>query len=397
MNTGSGLAADGAHGRLYVSDGLLHRVVLYDTNGLANGMNASDGLGHLDTGVMNYTRSTLDDAANGHSFDTPAGLAFDPTHQRLFVSEQNNNRVLVFDVASGKLNASFVLGQTTFSSVTGASGKNRLMGPIDLAFDTATNRLFVVDNGNDRVVVYDTTALANGMNASFVIGQPDFGTTTPLTTQNGLNNPSGVAVDSSSGRLYVSDASNNRVLVYSTLALANGMNAMNVLGQALFTTPAPATTQNGLSFPAGLLADVAHARLYVADESNNRVLVFNTTTLTDGMNASFVLGQGGFTTAAPATSQSGFSHPAHLAMDGPNNRLFVVDQNNNRVLLFQTSALASGMSASGYIGQSSWTTFAPGTSATAVSSPFGVAYDATLGHLFVSDMNNHRVLIYAYP
>ena len=55
------------------------------------------------------------------------------------------------------------------------------------------------------------------------------------TSQSGLRNPSGVALDELASRLHVADTNNDRVMVFDSTALADGENAVNVLGQANFT------------------------------------------------------------------------------------------------------------------------------------------------------------------
>ena len=74
------------------------------------------------------------------------------------------------------------------------------------------------------------------------------GPPTPLVT--GLNNPAGVAVDSTS--LYISDSGNHRVIKVPT---AGG---------------ATTTLVSGLNNPAGLAVD--STSLYISDSGNNRVI-----------------------------------------------------------------------------------------------------------------------------
>jgi len=96
-----------------------------------------------------------------------------------------------------------------------------------------------------------------------------------------------VAYDSVNNRVFVADYGNNRVLVFSTSTITNGENASGVLGQANYTTNSAnqgsTTQQNGLSGPVSLVYDSVYKRLFVADGSNNRVLVFSVpATFTNG-------------------------------------------------------------------------------------------------------------------
>jgi len=136
---------------------------------------------------------------------------------------------------------------------------------------------------------------SNGMDATLVLGQPDFTTNNSNTTQNGLSYPRGLAFDSS-GNLWVADADNSRVLEY-TSPFSTGMNATLVLGQSSFTVGTSNITQNGFYLPAGLVFDTS-GNILVGDWQNSRALVF-APPFSNGMNASLVLGQADFTHGTP--------------------------------------------------------------------------------------------------
>ena len=69
-------------------------------------------------------------------------------------------------------------------------------------------------------------AVANGQAATLVLGQPNFTTATAAATATSMNTPLGVAVDPTTDKVFVADRSNNRVLRFSGAAsLPNGANA----------------------------------------------------------------------------------------------------------------------------------------------------------------------------
>ncbi len=82
------------------------------------------------------------------------------------------------------------------------------------------------------------------------------------------------------------------------------------------------------------------------------------------------------------------------------NRLYVADQSNNRVLGYKSvNALMSGQFADLVIGQPDAYSSAcdnGGRSATSLCAPAGIAVD-NAGNLFVTDTDNHRVLEYNQP
>jgi len=118
--------------------------------------------------------------------------------------------------------ADIVLGQPNFSDNPQNFINGRgLSGPVAVAIDTSIvpNRLYVADSVNNRVLGYkDVATLVNGGLADLVIGQPVF--TSSACNNGGLSAgslcvPEGVAVDAT-GNLYVTDNTNNRVLEYNT-------------------------------------------------------------------------------------------------------------------------------------------------------------------------------------
>lgn len=357
---------------------------------LANGQPATLVLGQINfTSVDGGTSQTL---LNG-----PRAIAIDPTSGKVFVADYFNHRVLRFPSLVGLQNGSAaeaVLGQPDFVSNASNCLPNALSFPASIAVDTA-GRLWIAASGNHRVLRFDAAATKpNGANADGVLGQPDFITCTAATTQNGMNAPQGVALDSA-GRLWVADSNNHRVLRFDAAAAkANGANADGVLGQTTFTSATFATTQNGLWFPNGIVLD-SSGRLWVSELDNHRIVRFNSAaTKANGANADGVLGQTTFTTHTYATTANGLYLPRGITIDGE-GRLWVADTHNSRVLGFSNAATAAnGANADTVLGQTTFTSASSGTSATEIAYPTSVTYDPAADVLWVADHSNHRVLMY---
>ncbi|MDR3642532.1 MAG: hypothetical protein P4L74_02800, partial [Candidatus Doudnabacteria bacterium] len=146
---------------------------------LAVNINASSLLGHVDgSGNPIYTAAGPNNGANSSGFNSPFDAALDTAGHRLFVADQNNNRILVYSLdsnnnISGKTAAN-VLGQLDFNSFIATTTSSGVSGPKGVAFDSTNNRLFVSDTANNRVLVYNTASISNGQAASHVLGQADF-------------------------------------------------------------------------------------------------------------------------------------------------------------------------------------------------------------------------------
>jgi len=317
----------------------------------------------------------------------PVGVAFDSSGD-LWVADTRNNRVLEFQPPfTNGMAASLVIGQSSFTTSRASTSRTGLNVPLGLTFDRSDN-LWVADRFNHRVLEFKSP-FSTGMNASVVIGEPDFTTATSDTSQVGLNSPSGVAVDSS-GDLWVADSTNSRILEFRP-PFTNGMAASLVIGQSDFTTSKFAISRNVLTFPLGVVFD-RFGNLWAVDTSANRVLEFEPP-FSNGMDASLVIGEPDFfTTGHDYTYQAGLSFPDAAAFDRSGN-LWVTDAYSNRTLEF-VPPFRNGMSASLVIGQRDFTTNSGATSRIGLNTPSGLAFDSS-GNLWISDTSNNRVLEYA--
>lgn len=226
--------------------------------------------------------------------------------------------------------ASLMLGQPNFTSNTPDITQTGMHGPTGIAVDPASGKIFVADCDNNRILRFGSVdILTNGAAAEAVLGQPDFTSNTANTARNGMYCPDQISIDSN-GRLWVADFYNSRVLRFdNVVSKANGADADGVLGQPNFITSTSATTQNGMFNPEGAFAD-ADGRLWVTDTLNNRILRFdNAAAKADGANADGVLGQPDFTTNTPVTSQNGMHYPIGVFADA-GGRVWVADRENTR-------------------------------------------------------------------
>lgn len=200
-------------------------------------------------------------------------------------------------------------------------------------FVDASGNVWVADTGNHRILKFNAGTLATGVDANVVIGWPDFATPSDGLSANRLFKPVGVFVDGSD-RLWVAEETNSRVLRFDGAGtIANNASAVQVVGQPDFSTNTEATTATGMRYPSALFVD-GDGDLYVSDNSNDRLLIFHdAATKTVNKSADRVLGAANFTTANPggtATAQT-LSRPQGIAMD-PEGNLWVVDA--NRVLRY---------------------------------------------------------------
>lgn len=187
-----------------------------------------------------------------------------------------------------------------FSTVAGFD----MYGPSGIAVDPR-GRIYVTDFGGQRVLTWpDVEALQSCQSADGVIGAGV------------LSGPEAVAMHAQFGIVFVADTLSHTVQGYCRTA-AGAWTRVVTLG----TQDVSGDASNQFFFPRGLAVDPG-GRLFVADDFNNRVLIFDPP-FTNGEAAADSIG---------AFANGGFDGPKGLAMVG--HTLFVADYSKNRVLRF---------------------------------------------------------------
>ncbi len=262
-----GVALD-SFGNLWVADTENNRVLEY-TPPFSNGMSAS-----LVIGQTSLTTDTFGSTAN--TLVTPTSIAFDSSGNLWVADMGNNRVLKYLKGTGDPgfktgMSASLVIGQPAVSGYgLYPTAKNVLSSPWGIAFDSSGN-LWVADTYNNRVLEF-AYPFSTDMDASLVIGQTSFTTDTATgPTASGLDHPLSVAFDSS-GNLWVTDTLNNRVLEFA-YPFSNGMSASLVIGQTSFYTNITPPTASGMYQPSALAFD-SFGNLWVADTRYNRVLEY---------------------------------------------------------------------------------------------------------------------------
>ena len=325
----------------------------------------------------------------------------DGNRVKLFVNDRRNHRVLIFNTIPQDATAlpDVVVGQADFTSGTANAGAT----PSAAGFDEnvhmsvcSNGNMFVADRNNNRVLVYNRVPTANGTAADFVIGQPNFSMNTTATTANRLNHP--YAAYCMANKLFVIEQGNHRILVFDPIPTASNPLASYVIGQPDMVTGTSGCTAITLNSPYEILR---HGdTFFVADGGNQRVLRFDTIPAATGAAATAVLGQVDFTsclqnkTNTTIPTDKTLAFPNALAAKG--NLLAVSDHSNNRTMLFDLPVITN-QSASKQIGQPDFVTSTSVTPPTAnsVTTTKGLLFDQQ--YLWIGDGGNHRLAVIPLP
>ena len=398
------LSMDEANARLYVTTG--DRVMIFSVPGIVSEENAEWVLGQYnESGTPVFDKNEANNGPNSYSFSNANEVVLDRNNNRLFVAD-GNNRILAFDLNENHLFdnyiADYVLGQDDFASTgtasTSASSISRVYG---LEYDHNNDRLFASDSDAHRILVFNNMdgVLSDNMPADNVLGQSNFTNGTSATSISRLNYPGEIAYDGDNEKLYVSDEGNNRVVVYDVDpgTISNGSDAENVLGQGNFTSSSSGTTSTTMDNPNSVSYDTTREKLFVSDRNNNRVLVFDfgISPIGDGRAADFVIGQSDFiSSSSTAPSATGFNYPTGLTFDEVTDRLFVSQFNNQMVQVFDVSNITNGEAAINVLGSSSLDSYYPDSGMSGLRGPYGLDYDPITAQLYVADYSYNRVMVF---
>jgi sugar lactone lactonase YvrE len=203
----------------------------------------------------------LDATGTAARFRNPYGIVIDPTGTNLYVTDSGNHRIRQIVIASGAV--STLAGSGTASSVNGAGTAATFNNPFGIAIDSTGTNLYVAENNGHRIrriviASREVSTLAGSGSAAFADG---------AGTAASFNAPAGVTIDSTGTNLYVSDGGNCRVR-----RIVIGSGAVSTLagsGSAAFADGAG--TAASFNRPTGIAIDPTGTKLYVSDAENDRI------------------------------------------------------------------------------------------------------------------------------
>ncbi|CAF4743519.1 unnamed protein product, partial [Rotaria sp. Silwood2] len=219
---------------------------------------------------------------------------------------------------------------------------------------------YIADRNNHRIQKY----LVGSLSGITVAGQANG---TSGSTLSYLQNPSRVLVDVN-GDMYITDTGNQRILSWSHSASSAVIIAGTGIG---------GSSNNQLRTPYGIVRDLSSDKLYIADYSNDRIMLY----LNGASSGTVIAGGNG-----SGINKTQLKTPVGLYFDSLSNSLVIANHGASNVIQW-------------VVGETSWTLLAGSINGTAenTSTLMNGVVDITfdpMGNMYIADRNNHRIQKY---
>ena len=365
-----------------------------DTGSTASGAFVPGGLhetvaGSGGTGFGNGGFSGDGGPATDATLTGPAGLYVNAAGD-LYISDSQNNRIRKVTAATGNIET---IAGTGVSDVFAGDGGQALVADIpfpgSIVVDADGN---VYTSTSGRVIKIDASGLLTVLAGN---GGQAFSGDGGAATDAEMFFPSGIALDSD-GDLYIADTNNHRIrkvdIATGLISTFAGDGATSdEFGTGTFAGDGGPATDASFNRPAAIDFDSA-GNLYVVDRENNRVRMIDTSG-----NVETIAGNGEFAfsgNGGPATDAA-LASPFGISVDGAGN-VFITDTQNQQVRMVTTDGTIVTAAGSGEGGFAS--AGFDGDSGNGLEAMFNFPITATTdaaGNLYVADQNNHRIRKFA--
>jgi len=297
------------------------------------------------------------------SFNRPFSVAVDASGN-VYVADQSNH--LIRKITSGEV-VSTVAGSGSSGSANGTGTAASFSFPQGVAVDTTSGNIYVADAGNNLI----RKITPAGVVSTFA-GSGQTGSINGTGTAASFTSPSDVAIDAL-GNIYVADLGNYIIRKITPGGVVSTFAGSGQQGSANGTGTAASFTQ-----PVGVAVD-ASGNVYVSDQGTNQIRK-----ITPDGTVTTLAGSGSSGSANGYGATASFYYPIDLAVDASGN-VYVADSWNSLIRKITPGGVVSTFAGSGSIGH------ANGSTATAsFYGPQGVTVDAA-GNVYVADTDNNLI------
>eukprot|EP00271_Cylindrocystis_brebissonii_P018072 TRINITY_DN496_c0_g2_i1.p1 TRINITY_DN496_c0_g2~~TRINITY_DN496_c0_g2_i1.p1 ORF type:complete len:1137 (+),score=278.85 TRINITY_DN496_c0_g2_i1:69-3479(+) len=268
------------------------------------------------------------------AFRRPQGLAYDPLRNVLYVADTENHALRAIDFVNETVQTLAGDGTKGRDYAGGRKGKDQeLNSPWDVALDASSSQLYIAMAGQHQIWRYDIEGGTSGVFSGNGYERNQNGRSGKDTA---YAQPSGLSLSADGSEMYEADSESSSI---RAINLVTGGSRLLAGGDSLFSDNlfqfgdkdgAGSTAE--LQHPLGVLYNPENGLVYLTDSYNHKVKSLNPAT----KEVRTVVGTGaaGFRDGAGGEAQ--LSEPAGLAL-GPNGQIFVADTNNSLIRVLDTS------------------------------------------------------------
>ncbi|WP_299586646.1 Ig-like domain-containing protein [uncultured Microbulbifer sp.] len=351
-----GSVAVSDNGKLFISDTGNNRVLGYNEIPKVNGAPANFVLGQEDL----YSAVSNNDSTLTKGYGKPTRVSI--SKNKLLVTQAFIRRSFLYDEVpeDGEASPHLALGLRDGDGDTCNSSEFSFLE----SSIVVNGKIIAADTGNSRILIWDELPNEHEAPANLVLGQSSFNHclanddkqdgSSSATTARTLSQPNDIWSDGE--KLAVVDTLNNRVLLWNTFPKSNFVPADVVLGQKNFSVNQGGSgTGDAADWPVtnktfnepylGIWSN--GLQLFLVDGVNHRVLIWDQWPENNFAAADWVIGQSDFEkNAFNDTDQNGTNNQGELpsastlkwpeGVVGYQDKLFVTDSGNNRILIFKS-------------------------------------------------------------
>ncbi len=385
VGSSNGLAFDSSQ-NLYIAAESARILEVIRTSGAMDSVAGTGSAGYTGDGAA---------ATSAKIGGFPGDLAFDSAGN-LFIADTANNRIRVVNTQSSSITIAGVTipagdiatvagnGTSGYSGDGGAATSAELNNPRGVAVDSSDN-IFIADLENYRIreVTKSTGIISTVVGNGWI----DYDGDGVPATNTDLFQPSAVAVDGS-GNVFISDGNNAIRMVAAgatpTITTVAGNGAYGYSGNG------GAGTIASICFPGGVAGGPSNS-VFFSDIYNEvvREVTGGIINVFAGSNPGLPCWAEPFGpfSGSPVTPPTNayFNYPDGVAVDSAGD-VFIADSGHNAVVEVKAGTLSvvAGNGTAGFSGDDGAATLAM------LNAPSGVALDGH-GNLFIADTDNHRI------
>jgi sugar lactone lactonase YvrE len=361
LNQPYGVAVDNAL-NVYIADYGNNRIRMVKPTGIISTVTGSAGIGYLDGTVA------------AAKLNGPTGIWCNPAGTTLYVAEGLPGNNDVRKIFGGNVSTMAGNGTAGYTVDGGPAVGAELNQPNGVAVDAAGD-VFIADQVNNVIREITPAGVISTVAGSLFAGNTGDGASAVAAQ---LNAPTGICI--SGGNIYVADAGNNRIRVFT---VGGPINAFAGTGVAGYSDGGGAPLSAQFTGPVAVKAD-AVGNVFIADAGNNVIREISSLGIISTVAGNNALGAGHTGDNGSAIAAQ-LNNPTGVAVD-PAGNIYVADAGNNCVRVFQSG---------GNIYQYAGTT-APGSAdgagfAATFISPADVQYDPISQNIYVADAGNSKV------